>query len=58
MCLRGWLQDCFARCRHLKPACTGAYVNGRAGMAVGTIHEGGMLASDLLSHIPRVLFGK
>lgn len=56
--LAGVVAGLFCQMPAFEAACTGAYVNGRAGMAVGTIHEGGMLASDLLSHIPRVLFGK
>jgi len=39
-------------------ACIGAYVNGKAGMAVGKLHAGGMLPTDLLDHIPGELFGR
>jgi NAD(P)H-hydrate epimerase len=56
--LAGVVAGLFCQMPAFEAACTGAYVNGKAGMAVGTIHEGGMLASDLLSYIPRLLFGK
>jgi hydroxyethylthiazole kinase-like uncharacterized protein yjeF len=39
-------------------ACIAAYVNGKAGMAVEKLRAGGMLASDLVDHIPDELFGK
>jgi hydroxyethylthiazole kinase-like uncharacterized protein yjeF len=39
-------------------ACIAAYVNGKAGMAVETLRAGGMLASDLVDHIPDELFGR
>jgi NAD(P)H-hydrate epimerase len=56
--LAGVIAGLFCQMPAFEAACLGAYVNGKAGMAIGTIHEGGMLASDLLSYIPRVLFGK
>ena len=56
--LAGVVAGLFCQMPAFEAACTGAYVNGRAGMAIGTIHDGGLLASDLLSHIPRILFGK
>jgi ADP-dependent NAD(P)H-hydrate dehydratase / NAD(P)H-hydrate epimerase len=56
--LAGVIAGLFCQMPAFEAACTGAYVNGKAGMAIGTIHEGGMLASDLLSYIPRLLFGK
>lgn len=56
--LAGVTAGLFCQMSAFEAACTGAYVNGKAGMAIGTIHEGGMLASDLLNHIPRELFGK
>jgi NAD(P)H-hydrate epimerase len=39
-------------------ACVAAYVNGKAGMAVEKQRAGGMLASDLVDHIPDELFGR
>jgi NAD(P)H-hydrate epimerase len=39
-------------------ACVAAYVNGKAGMAVGNEQAGGLLASDLPVHIAHELFGK
>lgn len=46
----------FCRLPGFEAACIAAYVNGRAGMAVGEMRGGGMLASDLLEHIPDELF--
>jgi len=37
-------------------ACIAAYVNGKAGEAVAARHGGGMLASDIVDHIPGELF--
>jgi NAD(P)H-hydrate epimerase len=56
--LAGVIAGLFCHMTAFEAACTGAYANGKAGMAIGAIHEGGMLASDLLSHIPRILFGR
>ncbi|NMB79201.1 MAG: NAD(P)H-hydrate dehydratase [Methanomicrobiales archaeon] len=39
-------------------ACIAAYVNGKAGQAVAAERGEGMLASDLVDRIPRILFGK
>lgn len=39
-------------------ATVAAYVNGKAGMAVERQRGGGMLASDLVDHIPCELFGR
>lgn len=45
-------------CHHcaFDAACIAAYVNGRAGMAVERGIGGGMMASDLLDHIPREMY--
>ena len=39
-------------------ACIAAYVNGRAGEVVAARQGGGMLASDLVNEIPKILFQK
>ena len=39
-------------------ACIAAYVNGTAGEAAVTKQGGGLLASDLVDHLPSILFGK
>lgn len=46
----------FCRLSAFEAASIAAWVNGRAGMAVEKIRSGGMLASDLLDHIPDELF--
>jgi NAD(P)H-hydrate epimerase len=56
--LAGVVAGLFCQMPAFEAACTGAWVNGEAGMAIGAIHDGGLLATDLLSHIPRILFGK
>lgn len=56
--LAGVVAGLFCQVPAFDAACLGAYANGMAGMAVGNLHEGGMLASDLLAHIPVELFGK
>ncbi|MDD1705143.1 MAG: NAD(P)H-hydrate dehydratase [Methanoregula sp.] len=39
-------------------ACIAAYVNGKAGEAIAAERGGGMLASDILDRIPKILFGR
>jgi NAD(P)H-hydrate epimerase len=39
-------------------ACIAAYVNGKAGQAAVEHRGGGILASDLVDHIPAILYGK
>ena len=56
--LAGVIAGLFCQMPAFESACGGAYATGKAGMDIGTIHEGGMLASDLLSYIPKILFGK
>ena len=56
--LAGVIAGLFCQMPAFESACGGAYATGKAGMEIGTIHEGGMLASDLLSYIPKILFGK
>ena len=56
--LAGVVAGLFCQLPAFEAACIGAYVNGKAGMAVGKLHAGGMLPSDLLDHIPRQLFGR
>ncbi len=56
--LAGVIAGLFCQMPGFEAACAGAYATGKAGMMIGAIHEGGMLASDLLSYIPKILFGK
>ncbi|HIH27481.1 MAG TPA: bifunctional ADP-dependent NAD(P)H-hydrate dehydratase/NAD(P)H-hydrate epimerase, partial [Methanoregulaceae archaeon] len=56
--LAGVVAGLFCQLPAFDAACIGAYVNGKAGMAVGKLHAGGMLPTDLLDHIPGELFGR
>ena len=56
--LAGVVAGLFCQLPAFDAACIGAWVNGRAGMAVGKLHAGGMLPTDLLDHIPGELFGR
>jgi len=56
--LAGVVAGLFCQLPAFDAACIGAYVNGKAGMAVGKLHAGGFLPSDLLDHIPGELFGR
>jgi hydroxyethylthiazole kinase-like uncharacterized protein yjeF len=56
--LAGITAGLFCQLPAFDAACIAAYANGRAGMAVEKVRAGGMLASDLVDHIPDELFGK
>jgi NAD(P)H-hydrate epimerase len=54
--LAGMAGALFCHLSAFDAACIAAYVNGRAGMAVERVIGGGMMASDLLDHIPREMY--
>jgi NAD(P)H-hydrate epimerase len=47
----------FCKLPPFEAACIAAYVNGVAGMAASGSNDRGMIASDLLAHIPGVIGG-